>query len=153
MLERILDEAIRLELSLSRLYLIFKDQHPKDAKFWDSMAKEEQGHASQIEKFKMSLKDHGLESKEYSNVDLTKIMANNTQTQRLIDEFDSGVSRELAFRTAVKLENSASEEHYRIIFDSEIESRLTKVFQGLSLEDKKHYNRLLDYIEKKNIQI
>jgi len=153
MLERILDEAIKLELSLSRLYLLFKAHHPKDAKFWESMAKEEVGHASQIERFKKTLLENGKSTNEYSDVDLTKIMANNTQTQKLIEDFEEGVSRELAFRTAVKLENSASEEHYRIIFNAETESRLTKVFQSLSLEDKKHYNRLLDYIEKKNIQI
>lgn len=153
MINQILDEAIKLELSLSQLYLLFKAHHPKDKAFWNSMAMEELGHADRLGLLKKSLSEEGKKTEQYTDVDFVKIRANNIQAQRLIDEFDSGVSRELAFRTAVKLENSASEEHYRIVFNSEIESRLTKVFQSLSLEDKKHYNRLLDYIEKKNIQI
>ena len=43
---QILDEAIKLELNVSDLYLVFHEKIPEDSKFWWQLLLEEKNHAT-----------------------------------------------------------------------------------------------------------
>ena len=45
-LQKHLDESIKLELNLAKLYTLFHDSFFEDEDFWWELAMEEQGHAS-----------------------------------------------------------------------------------------------------------
>jgi len=47
-LEDIVDEAIKLEISMYKLYTVFLEIYPEDAEFWKQLANEEINHADTI---------------------------------------------------------------------------------------------------------
>ena len=151
--ERILNEAIRFELSMSKLYTLFQTQFKKDSDFWGQLADEEKRHAQIILKFKPFLSLDEDVSDDFTSVGLSTLVMNNIQVQKAIESFTQKSTREDAFRTSIKLENSSSEENYRLLLSSEADSKILSVFQTLNGEDRKHYQRIIDYIIVRNIKI
>ena len=151
--KHILNEAIRFELSMSKLYSLFQTQFKKDSEFWGELADEEKRHAQIILKFKPFLSLAEKLSDNFTSIGFSTFEINNIQVQKAIESFTPKSTREDAFRTSIKLENSSSEENYRLLLSSEADSEILSVFQTLNGEDRKHYQRIIDYIIVRNIKI
>lgn len=47
-----LEESIKLEVNLAKLYTVFNDLFPEDEEFWFQLAMEERGHAALLQQEK-----------------------------------------------------------------------------------------------------
>ena len=148
------EESINLELNVSKIYFLFQKLFPEDSDFWLTLALEEEHHADIIR--------NGIELFEHMHVFPYKLLAHNLQKLKdmnedirfLLTEFKiNHPSREEAFNTALKLENSAGELHYQKFQEKTYLSSIKEIFQQLNDEDKDHAKRILAYIRENEIQV
>jgi rubrerythrin len=151
--ELILDEAIKLERSVGKIYKMFQSNYAEDAEFWAEMANEEMCHAQVVADLKSFIDLNEETPNDFTSIGLSRLKTNNIQTQKIIDNFNKDQPRAWAFRTAIKLENSSSEDFYRDLVNTKKESKIIQIFQKLNDQDKKHYQRILDYIAEKDIDL
>ncbi len=152
-LKNILNEAVKLELLMSKLYYLFQQKFPQDSNFWGKLSTEEKEHAQIILKYipflEIKIDDlHGFES-----ASLSSLVLNNMQINEVINNFTDNNTREDAFRESIKLENSSSEENYRFLLNSDTDSEIISIFKTLNGEDRKHYKRIVEYVIKEKINI
>ena len=153
--ENILNEAVKNELRMSKLYSIFQKRFSEDAELWKQLAEEEKAHAQIILKLIpfLSLDDEILE--KFTSISFSALKENNFKIQGIINDFENGLekTRQDAFRIAIDLENHSFKENYRSFLNTETDSNVLQVFQTLNGEDKKHYNKIIDYTNTNKINI
>lgn len=151
---RIIDEAIKLETLLSKLYALFAENNTKDEKFWKIMSEEELSHAQVFMDLKPSIDFDEKLPKEHQLIEIsTKLSVNIKQIQDIIKNFDSNYTRERAFQLAIKLENSAGEEFYNDFLNYAQCPSLSNIFKKVNMQDQLHYKKLIEYIGKHNIHV
>lgn len=153
-LTALIDEAINLELNMSDLYLLFNKVFSEDRPFWWGLSLEEKNHAALIksgkdyflptDKFPVTLIENCLESMKNMNAEIIT----------LVEKFKNNVpSRQEAFNTAIKIENTAGELHFQRFMEKDSESKVDQIFLKLNKEDKDHAKRLGAYMDKKGIEL
>ena len=148
----IVDEAIRLELNLAKLYLNFHLKFPGDANFWWTLTLEEENHASLLR----SARDHFIPKdvfpRDMLSSDIQPLIDTNERLERLIGEHrDAPPSRKNAFNVAIRFEQSAGESHYQYAMSLPRQSKVLAVFQELNNNDKNHIERLSAYMDTHGI--
>lgn len=139
-----IDEAIKLELNMARLYNVFAEHVDEDASFWNQLESEERNHAILLKTGKDFVKfDRFPETILPDQLALLK--ESNKFVDQCMEDFMDNKDRRLAFDLAIKLENLAGEAHFQKFMDSVARDSLTTIFQKLNQADKDHAARILEY--------
>ncbi|MFA5424368.1 MAG: rubrerythrin family protein [Phycisphaerae bacterium] len=148
----IMDQATKLELNVSKLYLVFSRICTEDADFWWQLSIEETNHAALLESvretaFKIDLfADSQEEHKQLAEA--------NEKIASMIKKFEqTPATREQAFNIALELENSAGEIHFQHFIEKREKTPTEKVFETLNQEDSDHAERIRSYMDCHGIAI
>jgi hypothetical protein len=140
--EEILDEAIRAETNMSKLYEVYQERFSEDAEFWGKLAEEEKDHASIINMARDVLSEEVL-SQVFSYGDLDRLKEVNEQVEGLIEEYGTKApSKEEAYDIAIELEEKAFELFYQKKMTWEPNSNEMDVLQKLNKDSKDHAARI-----------
>ena len=144
----LLEEAISLELNVSRLYKKFFDCD-EDSEFWWRLMLEEKNHAALLK----TGKDYFLKMlpSEILPESLNELVEANKTIKELIDSKDTP-SRAEKFKIALKLEESAGEIHFQNAMQKETSEKVLSLFQKLNEDDKDHAERIRQYMDENGIK-
>ena len=147
-LSSIINEAIRLELNLAKLYLNFHLKFPDDANFWWKLTMEEENHASLLRSAREYFIPADVFPRNMLSSDLDPLVEINKRLESLLVLYQqTPPSRKNAFADAIQFEQSAGESHYQHAMSLPRQSPVLKVFQELNSNDKNHVDRLHAYME------
>jgi len=139
-----IDDAIELELNMSKLYSLFSEYIDEDRAFWYRIAIEEKNHAALLR----TGKDFVRLNKFPSGLlpENPEMLKRSVQKVRdAIDTFISNPNRILAFNLALEIENSAGEIHFQHFMEKDATDNLRDIFQKLNQADKDHAQRIHNY--------
>ena len=148
----IIDEAIELELNMSKLYGTFSEYLNRDRAFWFRIAIEEKNHAALLKtgrefihfnKFPLGLVPENLEF----------LKTSNRKVREAIKTFLKNPDREQAFRLALELEKSAGEKHFQLFMEKGAKDSISDIFHRLNQADKDHEQRIKAYWESTSEKI
>jgi rubrerythrin len=145
-----IDEAIKLELNVSKIYSIFSTTCPEDRSFWYTLSMEEINHASLLRSEKMFYTVNAFPDELFAD-DLEELIKINESFYHRVEQFMKSPSREEAFKISLELEKSGIEMHYKKLTENEGNSRAVKLFKDLNRADKDHMKRILDYMDSLNL--
>lgn len=150
MIKEYLEEAIQLELNVSRLYIKYSSLNDIDYTFWYALALEEGNHASILKNILQSI---GMIKYEFSigETELNELKETNAFIRQYIAM--ENVTREEALSVALSLEESAGEIHYQQLIDEDIDDRIMEIFIKLNKEDGHHVERIREYALINDIKI
>ncbi len=153
-IENLLNESISLELNIGEVYEIFAGICAEDKNFWWELVIEEKNHAAILRSGEESyLKVDMFPSKILAN-SIEQVSSVNRNLEKLIAKFsDNPPDREAAFNIAFKLEKSAGEIHFQDFMTQNSGSEMDRIFKRLNQDDKDHADRILRYMEQKNIPL
>jgi hypothetical protein len=141
---RFIDEAIKLELNMSRLYGIFAEYLDEDRHFWNRLVMEEKNHAALLKTAKDFI-SFSLLPKNILPNDIESLEESNRRVEETIDKFIKDPERDNAFTYALELEKSAGEIHFQNFMDERANDNITEIFQRLNRYDKDHAERIYNY--------
>ena len=148
------EEAIRVEQHISNLYLIFFEAFPEDAEFWWQLVIEEKNHAALIRSGLEYFLPAGRFPAEMLPPMVAGLRKTNQRLAGIIEGFHKKPpSREEAFNTALRVEQSAGEIHFQRAMTKEADSDIMELFQQLNKDDMDHADRIQSYMQQKGIQI
>jgi len=145
-LEKLISEAIKLELNVSDLYMVFYEKFPEDAKFWWELVVEEKSHASLLETINVYNSVTGDFPFDLIPEQLDTLIEANKKILSIIESVKLHSDRKSAFNIAVEIEESAGELHYQKFMDGENDSEIFKIFRKLGGADSNHSKRIQQYI-------
>ena len=147
LLPEIIEESIKLELNVSRLYDFFSVIFPEDADLWQLLSNEEKNHASLLKTSKDVLLSCVEFPDEVLAPTLVELNTTNDHIISLLKEFnDNPPSRESALNSAISLEESAGEMHFQQGMDKRpTPNNFLKIFQDLNKYDMDHAKRIREY--------
>jgi ferritin len=150
-IQKHLDESIKLELNLAKLYTVFHDCFSEDEDFWWELAMEEQGHASLLQQEKKQPQPLQFFPENLLSTDLQSLIDNNTKIAQLINQYSTTPpSITDALKIALDLELAAGESHFQQFLDSPTNSLSANIFKQLNQEDCDHAERIRNYMQKRN---
>lgn len=153
-LREFIEESIQIELNVGSLYRLFQGCCPDDSSFWWQLSLEEDNHAALIRSGKECFLPVGEFPYDILSESLEQLKKTNKQINEILDSFKEKLpSREEAFNTALKLEESAGEIHYQKFMSDSQKILINEIFQKLNSDDKDHAERIREYMEKHHIQI
>ncbi|MEI8185654.1 MAG: rubrerythrin family protein [Chlorobiaceae bacterium] len=148
-LQKHLDESIKLELNLAKLYTVFHDCFAEDEDFWWELTMEEQGHASLLQQEKKQPQPMQFFPDNLLSKDLQSLIDTNTKIASLIDKYsDTPPSKTEALQIALDLELAAGESHFQHFLDSPTNSLSATIFKQLNQEDCDHAERIRRYMNE-----
>jgi hypothetical protein len=148
-LQKHLDESIKLELNLAKLYTIFHDSFFEDEDFWWELAMEEQGHASLLQQEKKQPQPLEFFPENLLSTDLQSLIDTNAKIAALIIKYsDTPPSKTDALQIALDLELAAGESHFQQFLDSPTNSLSSTIFKQLNQEDCDHAERIRSYMKE-----
>ena len=147
------EEAMRLEYNVSKLYMIFRDAYPQDAKFWWSLVIEESNHAALIK----SGIDYFMSEDFFPNEifpSMEDLQGANKELVSILEKYVTNPpTRVEAFKLALKTEMSAGEIHYQSAMAKSTDgSKMLELFQKLNQGDKDHAKRIRTYMKEEGIK-
>jgi hypothetical protein len=140
----LIDEAVKLELNMAKLYSIFSEYIDEDRSFWNRLELEEKNHAALLRTAKEFVSFNRF-PKNLIPDDLEVLVQSNNKAREAMDEFIASPGRNKAFSLAIELEESAGEIHFQYFMEKEANDNIVKIFQRLNLEDKNHAERIILY--------
>lgn len=148
MISEILNESIKVELNLNKLYSAFSRKFSEDAEFWSQLASEEKDHASLLISGKQLDKVTHNFPVEILSKDLHKVKCTNTIIAKHIEMTDQVTDRKEAGKIALSLEAAISEISFQNFMNKAPEDDISKIFVKLNYFDKDHAKRIQDYFKK-----
>lgn len=153
-IDSIINESIILELNISDLYLLFNSLFPQDSNFWWQLTLEEKNHAALIRSGKEFFVMQDIFPDDILDGSFEELKNTNNYLLSLIKKYKATTpTREIAFNTAHKIENSAGELHYQLFLEKEAKSKADTIFQKLNNDDRDHAIRIRSYMKKNGIPI
>ncbi len=151
---KLIEEAIRLELNVSELYLVFHSSFKEDMNFWWTMAIEEKNHAALLKNLESFATHLSQLPSNISKISMIELQETNLRLEKLIPQYkDSPPGREEAFQLAYSLETSAGESHFQQFADDNSGSKIAKIFKQLNQSDVDHARRIKDYATEHGMKI
>lgn len=151
---QLIEEAIRLELNVSELYLVFHESFKDDSSFWWTLAIEEKNHAALLKNLEIFTSHLSELPSNTSRISITDLQETNFQLEKLIPQYRNAPPlREEAFKLAYSLEISAGESHFQEFADDESDSQLAKIFKRLNQSDVDHGKRIREYAREQGLKI
>jgi ferritin len=152
-LSQLIDESIKLELNVAKIYMFFCDTFPEDSDFWRRLGLEEDDHADII---KLGRDASGLCNPFPSELlasSVQMLYKTNSKLILMLNEYNKKPPpREMAFNTALNIEKSAGELHFQLAIETSPTSGIMEVLQALNNGRKDHANRILAYMYDKRIE-
>jgi ferritin len=146
------EESINLELNVSEIYYLFHSFFPDDENFWWKLIQEEKDHAALIRGGIEEFEPIGEFPHKILSDSLQDLKGTNKKLRSLLKQFkNTPPSRELAFNTALEIEDSAGELHFQHFMDKETNSKIDELFQFLNRQDKDHAKRIRSYMKDNDI--
>ena len=146
-LEQFIDEAIQLELNAAAIYSIFSKAIPEDANFWAELSWEERSHASILKTGKDILVPQDKFPVEVLPDFVQLLIETNSWLKSLLKEFSQAMpDRQIAFEIALKIEESAGEQHFQRVMAEPSDSNIINILQELCEDDLDHMNRIRAYM-------
>ncbi len=150
----LLDESIRLELNLAKLYTLFNDHFEADEEFWWQLSMEERNHAALLQQEKKLPQPLAFFPENLLAKDIDALKASNESIIGEISRFEQApYSRAEALNTALRYEMSAGEAHFQEFMESETGSLTADLFKQLASNDQDHARRLREYMKQNGIGI
>ena len=150
---KLIEEAIRLELNIAEIYMLFYRQFDQDAQFWWQLVIEEENHAALL-KTVMQMELTKIDTPRDLFPDkLGELENSNQEILKAFVKFENQPDRVGAFQFAYRIENSAGELHFNKFMKNAPESRLTKIFKKLNGADFDHAERIKKYMASTNIPL
>ena len=148
----ILNEAINVELNVAELYMIFHKKFPQDREFWWKLSMEEKNHAALLK----TGRDYFLPLKQFPiellSPTLKSLEDSNNKILLTIHQFNKHqISRELAFQTALEVEQYAGELHLQEAMDKTPCSKVLDIFKRICKDEKDHAHRIQMYMHEHKI--
>ncbi len=148
-IEQLVDESIKVELNVAKLYRVFQNLFPEDAKFWGELASEEDSHANLIEIGKETLLSCDEFPIEILASSVDEVRQVNDKIEALLDKFShKKPSRKESFEIAISLEESAGEMHFQQAVTSSSDASYIEIFQKLNGDDVGHAKRISDRMKE-----
>lgn len=148
-INRLFEEAIKLELNAAALYTLFYEAFPDDSNFWWQLILEEKGHASLLEAGKRNFAPKGLFPLDLLAAPLEELIAANKDVEQLIERYRENIpSREEAFNVAMLFERFAGEAHFQQFMIQDADSGIKDTFRHLNRDDKDHEKRISDFMKR-----
>ncbi len=146
-LSQLIDESIKLELNVAKIYMFFCDTFPEDSDFWRRLGLEEDDHA---DIFKLgraaSCFPHQFPSELLAS-SLQMLYETNSKLILMLNEYNKKPPpREMAFNTVLNIEKSVGELHFQLAIETSPTSGIMEVLQVLNNASKDHTNRILAYM-------
>ncbi|MEE9605776.1 MAG: hypothetical protein V3V70_09425 [Candidatus Scalindua sp.] len=152
-LSQLIDESIKLELNVAKIYKFFYGTFPEDSDFWRKLGLEEEDHANII---KLGRDASGLCNPFPSELlasSVQMLYKTNSKLILMLNEYNKKAPpREMAFNTALNIEKSAGELHFQLAIETSPTSGIMEVLQALNNGRKDHANRILAYMYDKGIE-
>jgi hypothetical protein len=148
---KLIEEAIRLELNIAELYMLFYRQFDQDAEFWWKLVIEEENHAALLKTVKQMELTNVDTPRELFPEGVGELEMSNQEIREAIMKFEKEPDRERSFQFAYIIETSAGEMHFNAFMKNAPESRLTKIFKKLNGADLDHADRIKNYMASANI--
>lgn len=143
----LIDESIKVELNLSKLYTLFAKKFSEDESFWTQLASEEKDHASLI----LTAKTLSTVTNDFPfdllDDNLYKVKSTNQMIEQYILISETLSSREDACRIALKIELSSSELSFQQFMETAPNNDLSKIFVRLNYYDKNHAKRICEHFK------
>ena len=154
LLERIIDESIKLESNVSELYGLFYRIFEEDKDFWWELQMEEINHSTLLKAAKGVFFGSHKFPKEVVSEALQPLLDANNDLRRMIDDFPKNPpSRETACNVAIKVENLEGEICFQKAMELPEGSETLNIIQKVNKEDKDHEKRIRAYMQAKKIKI
>ncbi len=149
---QLIDETIKLELSIADIYMVFYNTFPEDSDFWWQMTLEEKSHANLIKSGRDTFL--GKFPSKLLESSLKMLYNTNDRLVSLLKEYkEIPPSRETAFNIALKIEQLPGELHFQHAMEKPVTSGIMKIFQELNKDCKDHTNKIHAYMSDKGIEI
>ncbi|MEN8156156.1 MAG: rubrerythrin family protein [Bacteroidota bacterium] len=143
---KLIDEAIHLELKVSDLYLLFYRQFPDESQFWWELSNEEENHAALLKTIKL-MGDVDIDiPKELFPKGIEDLIKANLDIQAAYEDFEKHPDRTKAFQFAYRLETSAGEMHFNAFMTNTPGSAVSNVFKSLNGDDIDHAERIRKFM-------
>ncbi len=143
----LIDESIKVELYVAKLYEMFSEYYSCDTDFWWQLSVEEKRHAALLSRCKTMLVPEDLVPDAFSQIKIADIEKTNQYLESLIQRYQLvPPDRKEALLEAQRIEDSAVELHLQNMTNDSYESPLIKAFVELNGEDKDHSKRIQEYI-------
>jgi hypothetical protein len=149
--EKLIDEAIRLELNVGELYLLFYRLFPEDETFWWKIAIEEENHAALLKTVRQMGSIHVALPMDLLPAGIEELRDSNRLILQALEDFEKRPDRDRAFHLAHQIENSAGELHYNMFMKDAPPSTVTDMFKKLNGHDLDHAQRIIQYMADHNI--
>ena len=151
-LPQIVEESIKLELNVAKLYEFYSTAFPENIHFWKELALEEETHANLIKSLRNVLLPFNKFPSEILSSSLQDLIEVNNKLLSLLKEYNNKPpSKESAFSFAIALEESAGEIHFQHAMNKSSDTEAIKVFQRLVKDDKDHAERIRSYMKYEGI--
>ena len=138
-----------LERNVGLLYSRFSTTFPEDREFWQSLAFEEERHASLVETHFENMAGSEELSNALAGMDIESIASVNKKVEGLIGAVGRiYLLRIEALTVALQIEQAAGESHYQAAATAGGKAVSISVFRDLNLASKDHAKRIMEYIEK-----
>jgi len=148
-LEEFIEEAIKLELNAAEIYAFFAETVSEDADFWAGLSWEERNHASILETAQNILMPVDAFPGEILPKFIQSLIETNLWLKSLRNDLaQNPPDRNKAFTIALKIENSAGEQHFQKVMASPSDSKMVQVLQKLCKDDINHHVRIKKYMHE-----
>jgi ferritin len=152
-LSQLIDESIKLELNVSKIYMFFCNTFPEDSEFWRKLVSEEKEHADLIKSGKGTFLLPGQFPSKLLAPSVQTLCKTNNKLVSLLKKYnEKPPSRESVFNTALNIEKSAGELQFQLAMEKSPTSSIMEVLQILNKGCKDHANRILAYMSDKGIE-
>jgi hypothetical protein len=148
---KLIEEAIRLELNIAELYMLFYRQFDQDAQFWWQLVIEEENHAALLKTVQQMELTNVNTPRELFPERVGELEKVNLAIRETLVKFEKTPERERAFQFAYMIETSAGEMHFNAFMKNSMESRVTRIFKKLNGADLDHADRIKKYMASANI--
>jgi len=146
-----IEEAIKLEMNISKLYMLFYRLFSDDSDFWWELAIEEQNHAALLKTARQMNKSDVTIPKEMLPAGVEELVDSNHRIMQALDEFEISPERNRAFQVALTFETGAGELHYNTFMKNQDHSVVSSVFKKLNSDDIDHAQRIRKYMTDNQI--
>jgi hypothetical protein len=145
LIANLINESIKVETNLFKLYSSFSKVFIEDASFWSQLASEERDHASLIHSAKTLSTVTDNFPVDILSQDLNKIMLTNQMIEQFISSSKLLSDRFEAAKIALKIESSSSELSFQKFMKKLPENDLAKIFVKINYFDVDHAKRICEY--------
>ncbi len=152
-IERIFNEAIRMERYAGALYRLYEKLFPEEHAVWEKLVAEEENHAAIIQSGRDYFFEEGLFPIEALDSDLGRVLSINSAIEKtLIDFRQQPPSLDEALKRALEFETSSVEYYYQYVLQLTPDSNAVTLFQELSSQSDSHERRILDLMRKYGVR-